>query len=137
MKIIIDANLWISFLIGKRLQDMKSLCQNENISVFYCDEIIEEFIRVSNKPKIKKLGIDEHNISVVLEFIRTHCISATFRSIEGYIVRDPNDAYLLALADATNANFILTGDKDLLVLESHNITKIVSYSEFIELHYEP
>jgi len=135
VKIIIDTNLWISYLIGKKLSGLKDLCFDENVSVFYCDEFIEEFIRISNKPKIRKL-IDDKKVSFVLNLIRIACIKATFKTTDGYVVRDPKDAYLLALADATNANFLLTGDIDLLVLERHNITRIVSYSDFMKLYYE-
>ena len=136
MKIIIDTNLWISYLISEKLSGLKDLCLDENISVFYCDELIEEFVRISNKPKIRKLNIDDEKISFVLNLIRIACIKATFRSTDGYVVRDPKDAYLLALADAANVNFLLTGDTDLLVLEKHNITRIVSYSDFMKLHYK-
>jgi predicted nucleic acid-binding protein len=110
VKIAIDTNLWISYLIGKRVSGLKDICTDENISVFYCDEIIAEFIRM-------------------------HCIKATFKNFEGYTLRDPKDTYLLALTDAVNANFLLTGDKDLLVLEKHNITRIISYSDFMGMHY--
>jgi putative PIN family toxin of toxin-antitoxin system len=135
VNIIIDTNLWISYLISERFKGLNILCFDKNVSVFYCDELIEEFIRISNKPKIRKRNIDEHKISFVLNLIRIACVKAAFKDVDGYEIRDPKDKYLLALADATNANFILTGDKDLLVLKKHNITRIVSYSEFMKLHY--
>jgi len=67
VKIIIDTNLWISYLISEKLSGLKDLCLDENISVFYCDELIEEFVRISNKPKIRKLNIDDEKISFVFE----------------------------------------------------------------------
>jgi putative PIN family toxin of toxin-antitoxin system len=63
VKIVIDTNLWISYLIGKIVSGLKDICLDENISVFYCDEIIEEFLRTCNKPKIKKIGMEERRIS--------------------------------------------------------------------------
>jgi uncharacterized protein len=133
INIVIDANLWISFLIGKRLRSLRHLCLNKNISVFYCDEIIGEFIDVSSRPKIKKLGIKKRNVSVVLKFIRTHCTKAEIKGVAESKVRDAKDLYLLSFSDAVNANFLLTGDKDLRALERHNITKIISYSEFMSI----
>jgi putative PIN family toxin of toxin-antitoxin system len=133
IKIVIDSNLWISFLIGKKLKSLRNLCLNKNISVFYCDEIIEEFIDVSNRAKIKKLGIRKSNVSVVLKFIRTHCTKAEIKGVAESKVRDAKDLYLLSFSDAVNANFLLTGDKGLQSLERHNITKIVSYSEFMSM----
>ena len=136
VNIIIDTNLWISYLISERFKGLNALCFDENVSVFYCDELIEEFIRISNKPKIRKRNIDDNKVSFVLNLIRIACVKAAFKDADGYEIRDPNDKYLLALADATNANFLLTGDKDLLVLKKHNITQILSYSEFIKQYYE-
>jgi predicted nucleic acid-binding protein len=37
---------------------------------------------------------------------------------------------LLSLADTVQADYIVTGDKDLLVLQVHNQTKIVTYNDF-------
>lgn len=47
-------------------------------------------------------------------------------------VRDKNDLYLLSFADTVSADFIITGDKDLLSLQCHNQTKILTYKEFSE-----
>jgi uncharacterized protein len=135
VKIIIDTNLWISYLISEKLRGLRDLCLDENVSIFYCDELIEEFVKISNKPRIRKFNVDDEKVSFVLNLIRIACVKSAFKSTDGYVVRDPKDAYLLALADATNANFLLTGDSDLLVLEKHNITQIVSYSNFMRLYY--
>lgn len=48
-------------------------------------------------------------------------------------IRDEKDLYLLALADTVQADYILTGDKDLLVLKKHNKTCILTYVEFCQL----
>ena len=43
MKIIVDTNLWISFLIGKRLSLLKKLLTNSDITGYVWDEWIQEF----------------------------------------------------------------------------------------------
>ena len=43
------------------------------------------------------------------------------------------DLYLLSLAETVHADYILTGDKDLLVLRAHLQTRILTYSEFSSL----
>lgn len=48
-------------------------------------------------------------------------------------IRDAKDLYLLSLAETVHADYILTGDKDLLVLEAHLLTRILTYSEFSSL----
>jgi uncharacterized protein len=46
--------------------------------------------------------------------------------------RDPKDNYLLALAKDGNADFLITGDRDLLVLERFDLTQIVTYQDFLK-----
>ncbi len=49
------------------------------------------------------------------------------------ICRDIKDNFLLALAKDGNADYLLTGDKDLLVLQKFGKTKITTIANFIEL----
>ena len=46
------------------------------------------------------------------------------------VSRDKDDDYLLAMALENNADYLITGDDDLLVLEQIGKTKIVKMSEF-------
>lgn len=47
---------------------------------------------------------------------------------------DPNDDFLLALCEAGNADYLVTGDKSgLLSLKRHRATKIVSARDFADL----
>lgn len=46
------------------------------------------------------------------------------------ICRDPKDNFLLALAIDSDANYIISGDNDLLTLKSFASAKIISYREF-------
>ena len=48
------------------------------------------------------------------------------------ICRDPKDNFLLALAKDGRANFLLTGDRDLLELEKIDNTKIITITKFFE-----
>jgi uncharacterized protein len=48
------------------------------------------------------------------------------------ICRDPKDNFLLSLAADGNADFLLTGDKDLLDLEKFGETIIVTISDFLQ-----
>jgi len=132
-KIIIDTNLWISLLIGKRLSELRSLCNNEMIAVYFCAELKMEFIRIASSEKIKKYVTEERIVST-LDLIENSCIeiSITKNSASSFL-RDVNDLYLLSLADEVHANYILTGDKDLLVLQNHRQTKIVTFNEFISI----
>lgn len=47
------------------------------------------------------------------------------------VCRDPNDDFLLALAKDGKANYLLTGDKDLLEIKAFEKIKIVTLAEFL------
>ena len=48
------------------------------------------------------------------------------------VCRDPNDDFLLILAKDGKADYLITGDKDLLILNPFNKTKICTPTEFKE-----
>ena len=129
MKVIIDTNLWISFLIGKRLAVLSSLLTNPHLSVFVCDELLKEIETTSSKQKIRKYVGDDDVIDT-FRIIKKYCKHVIINETAVSPVRDMKDLYLLSLADMVQADYILTGDKDLLELQFHNHTKIVKYNEF-------
>lgn len=132
MKIIVDTNLWISFLIGKRLSLLKKLLTNPNITVYVCDELIREFKDVSKREKIQKY-ISEQDVWDTLKVMDAYCQVIPIKTKAKSYIRDVKDLYLLSLAETIQADYILTGDKDLLVLESHLHTRILTYSEYMSL----
>ena len=129
MKIIIDTNLWISFLIGKRLAVLSSLLTNSHLSVFVCAELLTEIEDTASKPKIRKY-VGNKDVIDTFRLIEKYCNYAVIDKTAVSSVRDVKDLYLLSLADTVQADYILSGDKDLLELQLHNRTKIVTYSEF-------
>ena len=58
--------------------------------------------------------------------------------IEGYpdaesAIRDIKDLYLLSMAESIPADYIVTGDNDLLVLKNYKDTRIITFTEFAAL----
>ena len=53
-KVIIDTNVWISFLIGKQLKGLPRIIASGTIKVITCREQVAELSEVFRKPKIKK-----------------------------------------------------------------------------------
>ena len=49
--------------------------------------------------------------------------------------RDKEDNFLLALAKDGKADYLITGDKDLLVIESFGKTKITNVTDFLKIHH--
>ena len=129
MKIIVDTNLWISFLIGKKTDSLRQLLLRDDIIVYVCRELIDEFISVVSRPKIQKYTSLE-DIDLTLDLMHSYCQGTLIQCNAQSPVRDAKDLYLLSLAETVSADYILTGDKDLLTLEKHQNTRIISLTAF-------
>lgn len=132
MKIIIDTNLWISFMLGRKVTTMRSLLTYPTLEIYVCRELLDEFYDVSSREKIRKY-IRPEDLDDTLKLIHLYGKYVVIRTQSKSKIRDEKDLYLLSLADTINANYIVTGDKDLLVLEKHNHTKIITITEFMKL----
>ena len=132
MKIIIDTNLWISFMLGRKVTTMRTLLTYPTLEIYVCRELLDEFYDVSSREKIRKY-ISPEDLDDTLKLIHLYGKYVVIRTQSKSKIRDEKDLYLLSLADTINANYIVTGDKDLLVLEKHNHTKIITITEFMKL----
>ena len=54
MKVIIDTNLWISFLIGHQTQFVRRMLTDLRFDVYVCSRLIEEIRDVASRDKIRK-----------------------------------------------------------------------------------
>ncbi len=129
IKIIIDTNLWISFLIGKGLKELKNLLVEETIQVVISEEILQEIIIVTQRPKLQKY-FSRNKVDELIQILQTIGLFVIITT-EVSICRDPKDNYVLALAKDSNANFLVTGDQDLLMIERFENTEIVTYQQLL------
>lgn len=132
MRIIFDNNIWISFLIGKRLSALRSVFSRADWEVYYSDELEQEFLDVAHRPKILKY-VDEQQIERVHQLMIRTCHHDTCTSLNTTLVRDPKDVYLLALCDAVKADYLVSSDSDLLEVKEYNQTKIVEFETILGL----
>lgn len=133
MKIIIDTNLWISFLIGKKTDFLRLLLSRDDIIVCICRELVDEFLSVASRPKIKKY-VSQEDIDLTLGLMYSYCQDIIIQRNAESPIRDAKDLYLLSLAETVSAEYILTGDKDLLTLKQHRDTRIVTLTAFTQLN---
>jgi hypothetical protein len=130
--VIIDTNLWISFLISKEFLFIDKLIKNNKIIIVYSQELFDELITVIQRPKFNKYLNFEKSNALILLFENYFKLIEIASTVE--ICRDEKDNFLLALAKDSNADFLITGDKDLLVLNVFENTKILTFTEFNTLH---
>jgi uncharacterized protein len=128
IKVIIDTNVWISFLIGKKLLFLGDRISSGRITLVYCDELLLEIKEVTKRPKLKKYFPIE-SVNEMIDLIENIGVNSKI-IFSNTICRDPKDNFLLDLIDASTADILVTGDKDLLALNPFKKTKIVSPSDF-------
>ena len=129
-RIIIDTNLWISFLITKDFSKLDEIIFSRYGILVFSQELLEEFLQVAKRPKFRRFFSTEH-IEEILETIHEY---ADFVKVHTKVevCRDIKDNFLLSLSIDGNADYLLTGDKDLLELEKFGETNIKTISIFLE-----
>lgn len=130
-RIVIDTNIFISFLLNRVSSNFDKLFNQGEYTLLYSQELIDEFIFVAKRKKFAKY-FSGNDLQSLLLMIKNRAVFIDVFS-KTAICRDPKDNFLLALAKDGKANYIVTGDKDLLALKSFGKTKIVTLTEFIEL----
>ena len=128
-RIIIDTNIWISFLLTKDLSKFDSIIANNEIKLIFCQELIDEIVEVTQRIKFRKYFKLDDVESLMLK-IRARAIFIEVTS-EINTCRDPKDNFLLSLALDGNASKLLTGDNDLLLLGKSGKTKILTITEYL------
>ena len=132
MKVILDTNIWISFLLGKRLNVLREIFSMEKVEIFVSDQLLSEIRDVVSRPKFNgKIGLD--TVLKLFELISAKCkFINDYPDIETAI-RDTKDLYLLSMAEYIPADYLVTGDNDLLVLRNYKETRIITFAEFINI----
>lgn len=112
VKVIFDTNVWISFLIGKRLSFIKNYISDGQITIIITQQLLDEIKEVTSRERIKKY-FPKESVSEFLDLLDTIAVNIAITPTH-FINRDPKDNFLLDLIDFSSADFLVTGDKDLL-----------------------
>ena len=128
IKVIIDTNVWISFLIGKKVYLLKDLIINEQIKIVYCEQLLIEIKEVTSRPNIKKY-FPKEAVAELLDLLELIGARYEIKPIH-FINRDPKDNFLLDLIDISKAEYLITGDNDLLLHNPFLTASIITPSIF-------
>ena len=128
IKVIFDTNVWISFLIGKRLSFIKNYISCGQISLVTTEQLLREIEEVTSRERLKKYFPHE-SVNELLELLETIVEKVEIKPTH-FIIRDPKDNFLLDLIDFSKADYLVTGDKDLLVHNPFKSAKILTPANF-------
>ena len=134
-KVIIDTNLWISFLLGHQVQFVRRVLTDMRFEVYVCARLIEEIRDVASRDKICKL-LGSNDLDDLLAILNAFCQYVVIESdVSPTAVRDPKDLYLLALADTIGADYIVSGDADLTDLGEYHQARIIKLADFKQFFF--
>lgn len=128
VKVIFDTNVWISFLIGKRLSKIKHHITNGNITIITTEQLLLEIKIVTSRDKLKKY-FPKESVNELIELLETIAVNVQIKP-RHFINRDPKDNFLLDLIDFSKADYLVTGDKDLLRHNPFKTSEILTPTEF-------
>lgn len=127
-KVILDSNIIISAVVfgGKPLKVL-------SLAVLGCiDAYVSSHIKAEVLDKLTNKFHEDLRFTLelfdVIKIIKDVDVDKYVGSI-----RDPKDDFLLALADKVSADYIITGDKDLLVLKKYKECRILTAKDFLNI----
>lgn len=97
--------------------------------MIFSQELLNEFLEVTLRPKFRRF-FSAVDIAQLLETIEEYADFVNVKT-EVEVCRDSKDNFLLTLAIDGKADFLLTGDKDLLNLNPFENTTITTIADFL------
>lgn len=128
MKIVLDTNVLIAALIARgTCHELLEHCVLRH-DLFTSEFILEE----THEKLIEKFGYTAELAAEAVSVLRSRMKVITPSKLESQVCRDPDDDNILAAAVSGDCDCIITGDKDLLVLEQHEGIDIFRPRDFLE-----
>ncbi|MCL2304113.1 MAG: putative toxin-antitoxin system toxin component, PIN family [Planctomycetaceae bacterium] len=131
LRIIVDVNGWVSSLLSSKFQVRLEVVFGAEYRLICSGELFCELDKAIRKPHLAK-RINQTHYEELIDRLTDAELVDVRSTVE--ICRDPKDNFLLALAKDGNADYLITGDEDLLVMKEFGKTKIVTLREFETEH---
>ena len=128
MKAVFDTNVLIAaFLTEGLCSGLLIRARKQAFNLVLCDDIIREFEGILIK-KFKLTSTDISEISAIV----SEAASEILHKLNPVpnICRDPNDDMMIACAIDATADYIVTGDDDLLILKKYKDIIIINPRNF-------
>lgn len=129
MKVILDSNIYIAAFSSRGIcSSLFELCL-DRVSMIISEHLLSEVSRNLSK----KLKLPNDKINEIISYLHEECTLVNFKKLEKRICRDADDDNILALARDGGVDYIITGDKDLLVLEEFESVPIIDPRGFWDI----
>jgi putative PIN family toxin of toxin-antitoxin system len=133
LKVVIDTNIWVSSLLasGNPKKIVEAWLIDGLFTIVYPQWLIDELEKIPSKPRLAA-RIHPDDVKRLINFIEEDGFLIDTKYVPA-ISRDPNDDPFLACAQAAECDYVVTGDNDLLCLQTHGRTQIISPADFLSI----
>src|SRR5580692_1389043 len=133
MRLALDTNVLLSALLSSSSPPAQlfALWRNRAFELITSAEQIDEISRVTRYPTIRARLAPALAGRLVNQLRDLAIVVTNLPKVDRS--PDPDDNHLLALAEAGEAQFLVTGDKELLSLKFHRFTNIATPAALVEL----
>ena len=129
-RFVVDNNILVSALLVKNSAPFQVISKIEKRGVIlYSEETLLELNQVLSRKKFIKYFAIEEKQAFIFKLLEKAELVEIEESIN--ICRDPKDDKFLELAVSGKADFIITGDQDLLVLNPFRNIEIITAKDFL------
>jgi len=132
-RVVVDTNVILSALLFRsgRVSWISDAWKSRRIIPLVSKETLVELLRVLAYPKFKLTPLEQQT---VLEAFLPYAETVPIRNIQTLpVCRDPHDQKILILAKQSGADFLVTGDTDLLAVKSIKGCPIITPEHFSKI----
>ena len=134
IKVVMDTNLLISYLLtkGEIISKLFKHWQERDFILLTSPQILAELEKVFDYPHLKA-KITKEETEALLTELRSNAEQVSGQLVIPPVSRDPKDDKFIACAVEGKADYIVSGDNDLLDLEEYQGIEIVKPKGFITI----
>jgi len=134
MRVVLDTNILVSALISAAGHPAAIIDAwlDGKFTLLTCADHLDELRATLQKPRVAEL-VKPHKAGRLVNQIKRFAEDVgSLPPVKQSL--DPNDDFLLAMSEAGHADYLVTGDKSVLLsFDCHKATRIVSSREFAAL----
>ncbi|MTJ54740.1 putative toxin-antitoxin system toxin component, PIN family [Anabaena sp. UHCC 0253] len=133
LRIVIDTNCFVSRLLTPNSTAAQAVCKAvDNHCILVSSGTLAELEKVFSRKKFDSYVSYENRQTFILYLKNISEMVDIVTSVQA--CRDPKDDKFLSLAISGNADLIITGDEDLLILNPYENISIISPSDFLRIY---
>ena len=126
MRVVLDTNVIVAAFATRGLcAEVLEVCVSGH-SIVLSEHILSE----TEEKLVDKIRLSKKAARAIIDYLKDIAEIVTPVPLDESLCRDKDDTIILGTAQGGSANFLITGDDDLLILKSYKNVKIVTPRQF-------